>query len=293
MVRGVYAFEQIDRELSRPPLASLRATHVSGLWLSHSQWAKLPDSVRRQLIKLGTAPKIKRGDVQSLVGSVLLKELHIGHYQEEPEEGEVPEVLGNAMGPGRSISLDFWQAIRPLDRFVLTWLATNTFLLMRAMDEIAVRCRLFEYCVPTDGWTGMVACCEVRADRTLVSNLESPDVFDGRACLLARAAGVRVARRTHEFLDLYANNIPGVIQLGWRREDMTEVGVVRWQGHASTVEGEFFPAAAVLAVSTAAAALYDILTSQLRGSARIDAVRLLEEPWIVGGVDGEATGVQW
>jgi len=115
-------------------------------------------------------------------------------------------------------------------------------------------------------------------------------LLGGQALILARTAGVRAARHAHEILDGYAEKYAGPVELD-SRIDLQE-GACVFQAHVSTSDGEFFGAASVFAVATAAAALRDAVSSRDPKST-IEHVTLREEAWSVGNAafGDEATTV--
>ena len=73
--------------------------------------------------------------------------------------------------------------------------------------------------------------------------------------------------------------VPGTVELDWRvREPQS---MVLWQAHVSTHIGEFFPAAALLAATTAAVCLYDMI-KEFDPEASVQHACLVEEAWEVG-----------
>ena len=183
----------------------------------------------------------------------------------------------------------FWGLLKPLDRYVLHRLTHNSRLLVQAITEIALRTRQLQFAVSPRKWTGVVAHCEVHTSADLAQRLWDFDVLEGRALVLARVAGVRTARRAGELLDMHRGQITGSIEIGSELVRAPGADKVLWQAHVSTADGAFFAAASLLAVTTAAAAIYDVLTAQLGGQASIESGRLANEPWSVGWDEDDAT----
>ena len=109
-------------------------------------------------------------------------------------------------------------------------------------------------------------------------------LLEGRAFLLARAAGLRAARKFNETFDLHADAAPGSIELDWTVKK--DEALVLWQAHISTWEGTFSPSASLLAATTAAICLFDMI-KEFDPSAGIQNAWISEEPWIVGRGDWE------
>ncbi len=115
--------------------------------------------------------------------------------------------------------------------------------------------------------------------RTVGQRIVHPKVLEGRALLLARTAGIRAARNGALPLDLHGDTPTGVVEIGSQIERRHQDMTVIWQAHVSTVEGAFFPAAALLGATTAATALVSIVATELSDSASIERARIADEPW--------------
>src|SRR5262249_719022 len=139
-------------------------------------------------------------------------------------------------------------------------LANNTRLLYRAIAEIALRSRFGASVLPSRGWTGTLAHADVRMAPEVIAKLQTPELLDGRACILARVAGIRAARWASEILDLHAHVATGPVEVGFIIDPIKWPSLVVWQAHVSTIDGQFSPSASLLAAVTAAAALHDMVT---------------------------------
>ncbi len=276
-----YQFEQLDEHLSRPPLAAQRALMVAGVRLSAAGWDAMTQEIRIALAGAGIQPQIDTEWVRSTLSGVPWEHVKLFSPIPDPPASEVPSPLQHALGPGRGIPLALWQAVGALDRFVLLMLAENVRLMARAVDEIAVRNRLPLTQLPLDGFVPVVGHCEVVMDPRTVRRLHEPDVLEGRALVLARTAGVRAARRASEILGLGGETRTGITEVGSEIVEDFGRGILLWQGHVSTTEARFYPAASLLAVTTAATAVYTMVTTQLNESASITGGKLVEETWRV------------
>jgi hypothetical protein len=117
--------------------------------------------------------------------------------------------------------------------------------------------------------------------------MESPYLHAGRSGVLARASGVRAARRVADVVDTHAETTIGPVELEYG--PLRGTGVL-WQGHVSTAEGAFSDTASLLAVTTAAVAMIDLLR-EVDPNACIASATLADEPWLFGreGGDSEST----
>ena len=180
-----------------------------------------------------------------------------------------------------------WAQLRPFERFVLNALRSNTRLLWRALTEI-------RGATPGVSWSGTLARAEVqlRVDgqvrRDVLRLLAHDLLLQGRGLVLAKASGRRAARSAAELFDLHAEATTGVVELDWLVQ--TAARSVLWQAHASTADGEFFPAASLAAATMAAASLCDML-KEFDPDVELRHARLADEEWIVGAFELEESTI--
>ena len=60
MFKFIYAFEGLDDQLSRPPLAALRALQIAGVLFSPQGWDEVPLETREGLTAVGGKTAIDR-----------------------------------------------------------------------------------------------------------------------------------------------------------------------------------------------------------------------------------------
>lgn len=288
MAKHIYAFEDIpEGDPSRPPLAALRAMRLIGMALSRTGWQAMSVDRRRAIISAGAAENVETDELRRLFDGAPIREMKLVPVIPDPPADRIPDSVARAFGPARVISQEFWVGVTNLDRHVLYMLTGNTRLLFRALNEMALRAR-GKLPLPSFGWTGTLARGELRTTPEMLKLLRMPHFLDGRACILARVAGIRAARWASEILDLHAATPTGPVEVGFSVDTELRPGTVLWQAHVSTLEGQFSPSASVLAVTTSAAALYDIV--QRAGErATIENVRLSDEPWAPSDADDEVT----
>lgn len=282
----IYAFEEIGPDLQRPPMAARRALLCAGVSVPLDTWQALPIEIRRSLVEEGTRVVVSEVNVKNAVSPVLKRIRFMGPVK-DPSPDAVPPPVFEALRSYRPITPDEWKRLSPLDRYILVALAGNSRLLYRAMDELGAG-------VLTGAklrtWVGPLARCSIQAQVPALAELSAGHLMDGKALVLARAAGVRTARRAHELLDGYAEKYAGPVELD-SRIDLAD-GTVVIQAHVSTVDGEFFGAASVLAAAAAATALRDAISIR-DPRAQVSELGLREEAWNVGSsaFGEEATAV--
>ncbi|MBW2522697.1 MAG: hypothetical protein JRI23_00915 [Deltaproteobacteria bacterium] len=289
MARRIYEFERLTATLDWPPMAAQRALETAGIRVSQDGWVSLSIDARKAITSMGAADQVDAAEVRQQLTGVSPREIALRQPRAEASSASIPAGVEAALRLTGQPAALFWQGLAPLDRYVLHRLTHNSRLLVQAITEIAVRTRQLQFAVSPRKWTGVVAHCEVRTADDLAQRLWDFDVLEGRALVLARVAGVRAARRAGELLDMHREHTTGSIEIG--SELVREPGgaKVLWQAHVSTADGAFFPAGSLLAVTTAATAVYDVLTGLLGGQASIEGGRLAHEPWSVGWDDDDAT----
>ncbi|MBI5536135.1 MAG: hypothetical protein HY898_25665 [Deltaproteobacteria bacterium] len=287
--RFCYGFEELSDDLPRPPKAALRAMFSAGILVSPRGWKQLTNETRQALSLEGARDKVNIPMVADLLKEAPPGQIRLVSKTADPPHDQVPAPLANALGPMRTIPPAEWASLRALDRYVLASLAANTRLLWKALEEMARMpgSKLSKRVV--EPWSGSLARCDLVLLPEAIERLTSSRFLDGRAFVLARAAGVRAARRVADTLDMRADTVTGPAELDWALDK--KGGMLLWQAHVSTWDGEFYPAASLLAVSTAAVALYD-MAKELDPHGIISNARIAEEPWQVGHTDREeATSV--
>lgn len=288
MERVLYDFEELSEDdLHRPPLAAQRALRCAGFLVSRAGWLSTPRDARHALALAGIRPVIDLAEVKYLVDRMPVKEVKLYPRCDDPAAHVVPTELLDALAHARPLPSAFWQALRPVDRHVLLMLCKNTRLLWRALDELARVTPHGDGVISTRAWYGLLARAELRLPSEIAARVFTREFMDGRALLLARASGVRAARRAGDLLDLRTGIGTGPIELGSHAGFSGHGATLIWQAHASTAQGEFFAAASLLAATTAAIALLDMLASELPNASQLalhDA-GVREDRWLIGETD--------
>jgi molybdenum cofactor biosynthesis enzyme len=276
----VYSFEGISSDLPRPPMAALRALLSAGVLVSARGWQEVSPEARGLLAAAGAADVIDDARVAELMKLVPVSHVKFVGKRSEPDALTVPPDLAAALGPMRPLTVGEWRGLRPLDRYVLSSLVKNSRLLAKALNEMLPQAG---GAVTPEGvviaWSGLVARCELRMRREVAQKAMTGDFMGGRAFVLASVAGRRAARRASDLLDQQADSTVGPIEIDWGLRENDDV--LYWQAHVSAWDGTFFPAAAMLAASSAAVAMYDMIRPLDQHACLIFA-GVREEPWQVG-----------
>lgn len=287
----IYGFEApLDLEtLPRPPMAALRAMRSSGMLVSQAGWQAMPLEARRGVARAGQGDPVDPDHVRGYLMAAPPREVRMLPRVSDPPVNQVPEHVLYGAGPGRPVPLRFWQALTPLDRHVLSMLSGNTRLLWRALDELMVRTRGGSELATTASWTGELAHCEIKTTPHTARRLHDPAFHEGRATILARVAGIRAARWAGDLLDLASHVVTGPVELGFRSLDEAAPGILLCQAHVSTSEGDFFRGGSLLAASTAAVALVEMV-KDVDPLACVQGVTIAEERWMVAEEDETTLG---
>jgi hypothetical protein len=137
---GIYAFDELDEQLSLLPMAARRALDLAGVHLSLVGWQRLSLEQRRQLIAQGAAEVVAVESVRrglQRAGAPLREE----DPRADPASDLPPAELADALGSSRQLTAADWTRLSALDRYVLAQLARRgkRERLAIAYDEIAER----------------------------------------------------------------------------------------------------------------------------------------------------------
>jgi hypothetical protein len=266
-------------DLSRPPFAAQRALTAAGMLMGPKGWALLSLDQRRAVTTLGAHDVLSVEAIRRASSGPAMRHVVFAPDQPAPDPSAIPLEIARALGPAR-LDAAAWRQMRALDRYVLQHLVTNARLFTRAYLEI-----LSLHDGPAEARPCVLGHCELRISQRAAEELATNRLLGGRAFVLARTAGVRVARRAHEILDLHFEREAGPIELDHTLAfEPDGVSKVLWQAHVSTWNGEFFGAASRLAATTAASALADMLAEVDPGTS-ITVAGVYETLWRVGDAD--------
>ncbi len=287
----VFKFEELGDDLARAPLAAQRLFRWTGMHLKARGWAAIRPELRRAVAVEGSKEIISTSLAQAIFRELPMREVEMHPPYAEYEIEPRPE-LAQALNLSQPLTREQWHAFPGIARFALNALSNNARLLWRAIGEIRPMAR-GPISIGRNPFRGLVASCELALDKTLPSYepilrlLVGNKMFDGKGFVLARAAGLRAARRTQETLDMQSETALGPIELDWLVEPSR--GAVLWQAHASSWGGDFYPAASLIAVTVAATALLDMMY-EVQRSASLRAAHIAEDAWRVGRDDDEDDG---
>lgn len=280
---AVFAFEEIDAEISRPPLAAIRALQAVGIVPKGEGWAATPLALRKALAVMGSQHALEPTAIQTVASQIPPRHVSLVGRRPEPSANTVPARVASALAAIYPLTLEQWRALHPFERFVLDGLSPNTRLLWRALDEMSrLTGHLLHGATTGQAWVGSLARCELQASTTAMAALVARKVQGGRAIDLARATGRRTARRASELLDLVADRAIGPVEVEGTIHPQR--GCVVWQAHVSAEDGAFLPEASLLACTSAAIALAGMLR-ELDSTASLGPAAIREEPW-----QGDPTG---
>jgi hypothetical protein len=275
----IYGFEEVSGDLPLPPFSAQRALGAVGVRILLPGWSVLAPELRLGFSTEGAKGVLNLDAINNLCARAPTRHIVLTSRERDPDTDEVPPELAQALGPTQRIGAAEWRGIRSLDRYVLRRLSTNPRLLARACQEI------FHQPSPiASGRPCAFGHCELRVSPEAAAQLVSGMLASGRAFVLARAAGVRAARRTHELFDLQVDKEAGPIELEHAvnpHSSSTTGTVVLWQAHVSTWDGQFQATASEVAATTAAMALQDIVRV-IDPRATIVTAGVYETPWQVG-----------
>lgn len=294
----IYRFEELDETLDLLPLAARRGLDRAGLKVSLTDWRKASLATRREIGSLGAAVEVdtvalrhalETGGVASTATTSV----------EEPRADAVPEELALALGP--AVGDATWQSLSPLDRYVLAKLARKDAggeRLHRALTEIVIvheprlshltargEAHMVDVSAKPETLRRAVAGAVVRMNEATTERLRSGTAPKGDVLAAARLAGIQAAKRTPELIPLCHT-----VRLTRVTVDLRiEPGQVRIEAAAEAVDRTGVEMEALVAASTAALTVYDML----KGIDRAMTIELALERK-TGGASGswERTGTK-
>lgn len=281
-----FAFEAPNLELSLLPLAARRALDVSGVALSLEAWRGLSLAERRLLIAAGSGASVAVDTVERIVARVTPAPERVPPVP-DPEQ-IVPELAAAAGERGADLERA-WPELVPLERYVLVKLARSkkaepaerALRLERALRELLPAHRPALTHLTPEGEAHMVdvspkpetqrsaeARAFVRMRAETLAALSAGNTPKGDVLAVARIAGIQAAKRTPELIPLcHAIRLTGVeVDLVPR----AELGGVAITARARAFDRTGVEMEALVAASTAALALYDMLKAMDRAMSITD-----------------------
>jgi molybdenum cofactor biosynthesis protein MoaC len=294
-----FAFEEPNTGLELLPLAARRALDAAGIALSLEAWRALSLDERRALIAAGTAEVVATTGIERLLSRARPAPDRV---TPRTDPVDLPEELTREV-PARRLELErAWPALSPLERYALAKLAKS-----KKADPAERAARLERACAellrsqPTplthltaDGEAHMVdvglkpatlrrgvARAFVRMQPETLAALIDGRTPKGDVLAVARIAGIQAAKRTPELIPLcHTVHLTGVeVAL----ETRTSPPGVAITATAKAFDRTGVEMEALVAASTAALALYDMLKAIDRGMSITDLELVAKS----GGRSGE------
>jgi cyclic pyranopterin phosphate synthase len=287
----LYVFEEVDEGLSQLPTAAQRALDIAGEKLSPEGWRTLPLADRMALVAAGAFSTVDPELVRSIVA-------HAGPLAVEtsprpdPDPESPPEELLHALSHPKELTRARWASLRPLDRYALSTAARGPEArLHQAYTEIlrsgdaglahlnaAGEVHMIGVAAKPVTARRAVATATLRMKRETFESLWSGRVAKGDALATARIAGIQAAKRTSELIPLcHPVKITGAeVDIDVDPSSTPEKAAVRVRATVDAFDQTGVEMEAMVAASTAALALYDMLKSVDRWMT-IAAVELVEK----------------
>jgi cyclic pyranopterin phosphate synthase len=300
----LYTFDGVSPALELLPLAARRALDRGGWKMSLVAWQRLELAARERITTLGSEVDFDRDELAALCAAADPPVTPIP-AREDPSPDSVPEELLAALGSDRPLPVSLWALLSPLDRYVLVKVASrgNPERLTLAYREIVGKSGSSTHVAPTGGVRMVsvsgkaptlrraVAESWVTMSETAYARLEGVDSPKGDVLATARLAGIQGAKRTADLIPLCHPLSLTHAQVSF--EPRKEERRIRVLAEVEVIDRTGVEMEALVAASTAALTIYDMLKSVDRGMS-IGPTRLLEKSGgrsghiqLAGGVDDE------
>jgi len=293
--RPIYAFEEVDEDLSQLPTAAQRALDLAGEKLSPEAWQSLAVADRMALVTAGAFSTVDPELVRSIVGHAAPSPMEVEPRADPDPDAPPPELL-RALSDARALTQAHWASLRPLDRYALVAAAKGPEgRLQQAYDEIMhsgmshlkASGEVHMVAVADKPMTARraVATAMLRMKRETLERLWSGTVAKGDALATARVAAIQAAKRTWDLIPLcHPIKLTGIeVDIVADRQGDPQQGIVRVRATVDAFDRTGAEMEAMVAASTAALTLYDMLKGIDRWMT-IASVELIEKS---GGRSGE------
>ncbi len=290
----LYRFDGVDEELELLPLAARRALDRAGLKLSREGWQSLPGSQRRRIVEAGSGTFV---DLKPVHVAISLADPPAARVEpvDEPSDDTPPAVLVDALGPERALPPALWATLTPLDRYVLAKVASRgrPGRLEKAYAEIVGHSATSTHVAPEGGVRMVdvkqkapsqrraVAESRVTMNQDALRRLQLHDTPKGDVLATARVAGIMAAKRTSDLIPLC--HPIALTHVTIELEVIESARAVRIQSAVETLDRTGVEMEALVAASTAALTVYDMLKAFDRGM-EIGPTQLVQKS---GGRSGE------
>lgn len=291
----LYTFDEAGDDLELVPLCARRALDAAGLKLSLDGWQSLPMTTRAELAELGSGRDIDLAKVRALCATATPSARPCEAF-DAPTADVMPELLISKLG-NRPLDPKVWHALSPLDRYTLLKcaMAKRAARLDGAYEAIVGHSRTSTHIAPGGGVRMVDVSEKVATHRTAeatsivemnadaMARLVRADAPKGDVLGTARVAAIMAAKKTSEL-------IPLCHPIGLTKVDveirLDEAGQrVHVLVRAETTERTGVEMEAMVAASTAALTIYDMLKAFDRGMS-VGPTRLVRK---LGGKSGPWT----
>jgi cyclic pyranopterin monophosphate synthase len=264
----IYRFEELDETLDLVPLAARRALDRAGCKVSLAAWRGAPLELRNAIAGAGAEANVDSNRVRQVLseGAVAFESVAC---PDEPRADRVPAELDGQ--EGSAVGDETWRSLSPLDRYVLAKIARKegaSDRLDRALSEILIvaeprlthlsvrgEARMVDVAAKGETLRRAVARAHVHMHAATVERLRSGTAPKGDVLAVARVAGIQAAKRTAELIPLCHS-----LRLTRVTVDIhLEPSLVRIDATAEAVDRTGVEMEALVAASTAALTVYDML----------------------------------
>jgi molybdenum cofactor biosynthesis protein MoaC len=270
----IYRFEGLDETLDLVPLAGRRALDRAGCKVSLAAWRAASLATRQVIVTLGADVEVDTARVRQALdaGGVALVAIP---PVDDPLADAVPGELSAPLGP--AVGDETWRTLSALDRYALAKLArkeNGAEKLAGALTEIVVvheprlshlsargEAHMVDVSAKAETLRRAVARATVRMKEATTERLRSGTAPKGDVLAAARLAGIQAAKRTPELIPLCHTVRLTRVTVELR----IEPGQVRIEAAAEAVDRTGVEMEALVAASTAALTVYDMLKGIDRG----------------------------
>jgi cyclic pyranopterin monophosphate synthase len=270
----IYGFEELDETFDLVPLAARRALDGAGCKVSLSAWRAAPVEIRRAITLEGAETTVDRDRVRRALSEGIVAFESIVCL-DEPCADRVPGDLEAAVGP--AVSHETWASLSPLDRYAIAKIARKAGAsdrLDRALSEIVIvaeprlshlsargEAHMVDVGAKKETLRRAVARAHVHMQAATALRLRSGSAPKGDVLAVARIAGIQAAKRTAELIPLCHT-----LRLTRVTVDLSlEPSLVRIDATAEAVDRTGVEMEALVAATTAALTVYDMLKGIDRG----------------------------
>jgi len=284
---AVFAFEDTGYELEFLPLAARRALDAAGKKLGRVGWQSLSSAHRWEIVGAGAGDEIDVGRIVKIIARAQPPAVDIAPSH---ESRSLPDDVASSLGRDR-IDQAQWAKLRPIERYALGHVAGKPEVLANAYDEI-VPPRLTH--LASDGSARMVDVADkaptrrravaralVRMAPKVATAIERGEIPKGDVVAVARVAGIQAAKKTPDLIPLCHHIALTRVEIAFEIDG--EGGTVTIEATVEALDRTGVEMEALVAASTAALALYDMVKSADRW-ATIEQVALFEKS---GGRSGD------